>query len=128
MRTTALFTIAIGLLTAPLAAQEPKPVPKDSARVSITGCTKGYVFTVGPDNTAAFKPVVVSRQIGNESVIAKGLQAGEQVVTDSTDRLRDGSPIEIRTPGAAGGDAGPRGQGRGREQGQGRGTHRPPTQ
>jgi len=48
MRTTALFTIAIGLLTAPLAAQEPKPVPKDSARVSITGCSKGYVFTAGP--------------------------------------------------------------------------------
>ena len=30
-----------------LAAQEPKPVPKDSMRVSIPGCHKGYVFTVG---------------------------------------------------------------------------------
>ena len=29
------------------AAQETKPVPKDSLRVSIPGCTKGYVFTVG---------------------------------------------------------------------------------
>jgi hypothetical protein len=29
----------------PLAAQEPKPVPKDSLRGSIPGCTKGYVFT-----------------------------------------------------------------------------------
>ena len=48
MRTTALFTIAIGLLAAPLAAQETKPVPKDSARVSISGCTKGYIFTAGP--------------------------------------------------------------------------------
>jgi hypothetical protein len=47
MRTTALFTIAIGLLTAPLAAQETKKVPKDSARVSIAGCSKGYIFTVG---------------------------------------------------------------------------------
>jgi hypothetical protein len=28
-------------------AQEPKPVPKDSVRVSIPGCTKGYIFTVG---------------------------------------------------------------------------------
>jgi hypothetical protein len=26
--------------------QEKKPVPKDSVRVSIAGCTKGYVFTV----------------------------------------------------------------------------------
>jgi hypothetical protein len=30
-----------------LAAQEQKPVPKDSVRVSIPGCTKGYVFTAG---------------------------------------------------------------------------------
>jgi hypothetical protein len=30
-----------------LLAQETKPVPKDSVRVSIPGCTKGYVFTVG---------------------------------------------------------------------------------
>lgn len=48
MRTTALLTIAIGLLSAPLAAQETKPVPKDSARLSIIGCTKGYIFTAGP--------------------------------------------------------------------------------
>jgi hypothetical protein len=48
MRTTAIFTIAISLLTAALTAQEPKKVPKDSARVSISGCTKGYIFTAGP--------------------------------------------------------------------------------
>ena len=47
MRTTAIFTLAIGLLTAPLTAQETKKVPKDSARVSIAGCTKGYIFTAG---------------------------------------------------------------------------------
>jgi hypothetical protein len=35
-------------LTVSLAAQETKPVPKDSARISVPGCTKGYVFTAGP--------------------------------------------------------------------------------
>lgn len=43
---------AIAILTASLSvvlpAQEPKPVPKDSVRVSIPGCTKGQVFTAGP--------------------------------------------------------------------------------
>jgi hypothetical protein len=48
MKTTVLLTIAIGLVSAPLAAQETKPVPKDSVRVSISGCTKGYIFTAGP--------------------------------------------------------------------------------
>jgi hypothetical protein len=35
---------ASGLLAA---AQETKPVPKDSVRVSIPGCTKNYIFTAG---------------------------------------------------------------------------------
>src|SRR5215475_5415771 len=31
-----------------LRAQERKPVPKDSVRLSLPGCTKGYIFTAGP--------------------------------------------------------------------------------
>jgi hypothetical protein len=39
-----LVVFAIG----PLAAQEEKkPVPKDSVRVFVPGCSKGYVFTAG---------------------------------------------------------------------------------
>jgi hypothetical protein len=49
MRTTAAIALAIAMLSRPLVAQqERKPVPKDSVRVSIPGCTKGYIFTVGP--------------------------------------------------------------------------------
>ena len=48
MTTTAVITVAIALLAAPLIAQETKPVPKDSVRVSIPGCTKGQIFTAGP--------------------------------------------------------------------------------
>jgi len=47
MRTTAAIVCAVALLSGPLAAQEKKPVPKDSARVFVPGCTKGYVFTAG---------------------------------------------------------------------------------
>jgi hypothetical protein len=48
MRTAIVITITIAIFSAPLVAQEKKPVPKDSVRVSIPGCTKGYVFTAGP--------------------------------------------------------------------------------
>jgi hypothetical protein len=44
----ALSAIIIALSIGGLVAQEPKKVPKDSVRVVIPGCTKGYVFTVGP--------------------------------------------------------------------------------
>src|SRR2546426_11443479 len=47
MRTTVVITAAVALLSGPLGAQENKSVPKDSVRVFIPGCTKGYVFTAG---------------------------------------------------------------------------------
>jgi len=47
MKATVFVVAAAALLSAPLGAQEKKPVPKDSVRVSIPGCSKGYVFTVG---------------------------------------------------------------------------------
>lgn len=45
MKTTIVIAVAVATLRASLAAQEAKPVPKDSVRVSIPGCTKGYIFT-----------------------------------------------------------------------------------
>ena len=43
-------TLVFSLLVLPvvwLCAQETKPVPKDSVRLSIPGCSKGSVFTTG---------------------------------------------------------------------------------
>jgi hypothetical protein len=51
MKTITALIATIALLGAPLRAQEPKPVPKDSLRVFIPGCSKGYVFTVGRRTT-----------------------------------------------------------------------------
>ena len=48
MRGAVVVALATVVLSGPLAAQENKPVPKDSARVTIRGCLKGYVFTAGP--------------------------------------------------------------------------------
>lgn len=45
MRTTAVIIVAVAVFSRPLVAQEPKPVPKDSVRVSIPGCTNRYIFT-----------------------------------------------------------------------------------
>jgi hypothetical protein len=47
MKTAVVITVAVAFLSGPLVAQEEKPVPKDSVRVSIPGCTNGYVFTAG---------------------------------------------------------------------------------
>jgi len=47
MKATVFFAVA-AMLSGPLGAQEKKPVPKDSVRVFIPGCSKGRVFTAGP--------------------------------------------------------------------------------
>src|SRR5919198_1587790 len=47
MKTTGVLILSIGLLGGSSLAQETKPVPKDSVRVSVPGCTRGYIFTVG---------------------------------------------------------------------------------
>jgi hypothetical protein len=47
MRTTAALLVVLVVSATALVAQE-KPVPKDSTRVTVPGCTKGAVFTAGP--------------------------------------------------------------------------------
>jgi hypothetical protein len=49
MRAAVAVAVAMGVMSiGELAAQDIKPVPKDSVRVYVTGCTKGRVFTAGP--------------------------------------------------------------------------------
>ncbi len=48
MKTIAALLALVVSAAAPSLAQEKKPVPKDSIRVNVPGCTKGYVFTAGP--------------------------------------------------------------------------------
>jgi hypothetical protein len=50
MTNAAMIIVAVVVLGGSLFAQdaqEGKPVPKDSMRVIVPGCTKGYVFTAG---------------------------------------------------------------------------------
>lgn len=83
-------------------------VPATAVQPSPTG---QYVYVVKPDRTAEVRPVTVSRQFGEEMIIAQGLRDGEEVVTDGQLRL---------TPGAQVTTGGPRGAGSGDGEGQGR--------
>jgi membrane fusion protein, multidrug efflux system len=61
-----------------------------------TGQDGSYVFAVKPDRTVESRPVVVDRSVGAETVIEKGLGAGEQVVTDGQLRLAPGASVEVK--------------------------------
>jgi membrane fusion protein, multidrug efflux system len=63
-----------------------------------TGQSGQYVFVVNPDLAVESRPVVVGQTVQGETVIQKGLQPGEKVVTDGQLRLIPGSRVEIRNP------------------------------
>ena len=47
MRLIITLIVAVAVSGGPLVAQDVKKVPKDSERVTVPGCVKGYVFTAG---------------------------------------------------------------------------------
>jgi len=66
-------------------------------RASVQQDPKGYhVFAVNSDNTIKVKPVAIGASEGNFTVIDSGLAAGEVVVTDGLDKLREG--VKVRPP------------------------------
>ena len=86
---------------------DPKAIVVPSQAVQ-AGAQGPYVFVVKPDSTVENRRVVVARTQGSDSVIASGLQAGEQVVTDGQPRLSPGVKVEIRGGGGTKGSGSPR--------------------
>jgi multidrug efflux system membrane fusion protein len=54
-----------------------------------------FVFVVKDDNTASMRPITVQKQDEFQTVVAKGLEPSERVVTTGFVRLTDGSKVTI---------------------------------
>jgi membrane fusion protein, multidrug efflux system len=81
-----------------LRSEEGVVVPSNAVQVSQNG---NFVFVV--DNGAAkVQPVKVDRTVGEDSVIASGLNGGETVVTEGQLLLSAGTRVNARPPKAAG--------------------------
>lgn len=65
-----------------------------------TGPRGSYVYVVKPNMIAEMRDVTVERVDGAQSVVAKGLAAGEQVVTTGQSRLVPGIKVSVK-PDAA---------------------------
>jgi multidrug efflux system membrane fusion protein len=62
------------------------------------GPNGSYVFVVKPDGRAEQRSVAVARSVGGDSMITKGLEPGETVVTDGQSRLVNGSKVKVAEP------------------------------
>jgi multidrug efflux system membrane fusion protein len=71
------------------------------------GAPGTYVYVVKPDNTVTAQPVTLGPDDGQKVAVTKGLSAGQVVVIDGADRLKDGAKVTISEPPAAGQGAAP---------------------
>lgn len=66
-----------------------------------SGSIGDFVYVKDEDKKVRIQKVTVGLSADDTSLITEGLQLGDKVITEGTDRLRDGSLVEIMSPSAA---------------------------
>jgi multidrug efflux system membrane fusion protein len=61
-----------------------------------TGQSGSFVFVVRKDLTVEARPVVAGPEVDGEVIVDRGIDAGEQVVTDGQIRLVPGAKVELK--------------------------------
>ncbi len=66
-----------------------------------TDQNKKYVYLVGSDNKVVYREVVLGQEYGNQRIITKGLAAGDRIIVNGTQHVRNGeliTPEEQKAP------------------------------
>ena len=66
-------------------------------RAVLAGQQGSYVFVIGNDKLAKVRPISVGRAVGELTTIERGLEAGEQVVTDGQSRLTPDAKVDVKS-------------------------------
>ncbi|MEA2624982.1 MAG: rane fusion protein multidrug efflux system [Candidatus Binatota bacterium] len=70
-------------------------------RAILTGQQGRYAFVVRPDSTVEVRTVVEGETVGEDTVVEKGIEAGERVVVDGQLALKAGMRVEARAAAGA---------------------------
>jgi membrane fusion protein, multidrug efflux system len=70
----------------------------------LRGSPGAYVYVINADSTVSVRQITTSAVDGNITAVTSGLTAGERVVIDGTDRLRDGLKVVVAADQAASGN------------------------
>jgi membrane fusion protein (multidrug efflux system) len=58
---------------------------------------RNFVWVIGPDNKATQRAVKVGETIGEKLLILEGVKAGERIVTEGLQKVREGAPVQPKT-------------------------------
>jgi membrane fusion protein, multidrug efflux system len=72
------------------------------AAAILQGSQGPFVYVVNSDNTVSVKSVSLGARSGAEVAVLSGVDVGQRVVLEGTDRLRDGSRVRIPEAGGGG--------------------------
>nr|WP_294523185.1 MdtA/MuxA family multidrug efflux RND transporter periplasmic adaptor subunit [uncultured Rhodopila sp.] len=82
----------------------------NAVRVPVPAVQRGepgtFVYLINPDSTVSVRPIKVGPVDGTYQAVLSGLNPGDRVVTDGTDRLRDGASVSLPAQQGDGGRAG----------------------
>ncbi|PHV06878.1 efflux transporter periplasmic adaptor subunit [Janthinobacterium sp. BJB412] len=85
---------------------------KDAVMVPVTalrhGASGDYVYVLNADKTVSTRPVTRGQATVDKVQLKTGVRAGEQVITEGADRLKDGAKVTLPGDKPAGGGAGER--------------------
>lgn len=70
----------------------------ERALVELQG--KTFVWVIGTDGKATQRPVTTGEQVSNVFIINAGLKAGEKIVVEGINKLREGTPVNTGAPAA----------------------------
>lgn len=130
-----LLDRAVDPTTGTIKARLTFPNPKNTIRPGVTGNVRvqnkgaigsllipfksvveqmgeNFVFVLGDSSKVAQKKVVLGAHVGDKVVAREGLQAGDKVVTDGVQKLRDGVKVNAGAPAGAKPQAGAQQQGK----------------
>jgi membrane fusion protein, multidrug efflux system len=83
---------------------------KDVVTMSTAGIQRGvpgtFVYLVKDDSTVTVRPVKIGVTDGNRVEVLSGLEAGDRIVIDGADKLREGAKVIVRAEADANSPAG----------------------
>jgi membrane fusion protein (multidrug efflux system) len=59
-----------------------------------------FVFVLGDSSKVSQRKVQLGAHVGDKIVARDGVKAGEKVVTEGVQKIRDGVKVQVGTPGA----------------------------
>jgi multidrug efflux system membrane fusion protein len=95
---------------------EPEAVVVPEAAVQ-PGQDSSFVYLIDEESRVQVRPVKISRQIGNDVVIASGISPGDQVITEIPQALQTGAAVRVAD---AEGKPGEKKKGKGKGKGKGK--------